>query len=191
MKLPWYKLRIRELLSGNDINKFDLDKYWHESLNYKLDSKEFEIEDFKQQFNNIAVSMGTFERLRETVKLWSDNYTIYAVNLSILFSSLYVCLVYPREGALQKIREKLKCNSNEHKVCEFFTASNSITRHIRNSLAHGTFEVKHNSIEFVDEDKRNNSKWREEYDFKEIELIILILFDLMMSFYEQNKLDSK
>jgi len=179
MKLPWYKLRIKELLE-KDIDKFNFDKYWDKSL--KLVSKNLGKNEFENEFNNISISMGVFERVRQTTQLWSDERTINAVNLSILFNSLYLCIVYPRQGILKKIKKNFDSMSKEYKIFDFFTGSNSITRHIRNALAHGTFLIKNNSIEF------NDRKYKGEYNFLELELIVLILLDLVMSFYEQNYL---
>lgn len=154
--MEWYKERILDLIQEKkDEEPY---KYWSENLfeNNKISKIEKESEHVLKDM--IAV-IPTWERVWQTANLWSDAITLNHVRRGHFMSMMFFCLQYPRETALKQILEQLPTDNDEKKLCSFLLSKDSDYRHIRNSIAHGTFNLINNgsAIEFSDNYK--NQKW--------------------------------
>jgi len=175
MKIPWYKSELKQLYKLLDKNN-KLCGLWSKNFSFQV-----QIPEMNSYFQNVAIVMGTLKRLEETAKLWSDHNTMSAVSVSILVCSLYICIVYPREKFLLDLNRRLSENYPEKKLLDFLTSKNSVTRLIRNSLSHGTYEIRSDSIIFKDEYMGR----QEEFTFIELRIIVLLVLDIFMSCYKK------
>jgi len=181
MATAWYKDELEKLKKADNLK--DIAKYWKKNLFSAFTEIPRSIDD---SFVNIAVTMGTFKRLQETVLLWGDENKISATERAIFFSSLYLCLVYPKQGFLEDLYKNLPEKSDEKRILEYLTSSDSDTRHIRNSLSHGTFEFSENEVKFKDTNPHNNQTWEKSFVYPELRFLILLVVDVFMTCFEKS-----
>lgn len=172
--MTWYKKRISQLIYSKK-NEVPY-RYWSGDL--FANSEELNIPDkLDQVLNNVAVVIGSWERVVSTARIWSDEKTLNFVNHGYILTMMFFCLQYPREAILLSLKESLPDGSGERELCASLVDMDGDYRHIRNSIAHSSFEVTNDgkSIDFTD---RN---WIKRKSLAEVELDSLIIFDVLMS----------
>lgn len=175
--MTWYKHRISQLISSK-VGELPY-RYWNSGLFANVENIQLP-DDLDRVLNDVAVTIGTWERVVHTARLWSDEKTLSAVNRGYILTMMFFCLQYPREAILGSLEESLPVESSERNLCVSLVHRDSDYRHIRNSIAHGSFEITNDGreINFTD---RN---WSKQKPLVEIELDSLIVFDILMSAFE-------
>lgn len=171
--MTWYKDRISELIAGKNGEPYS---YWRPDL--FADSRDVRLPDeLGRVLNDVAVTIGTWKRVIGTARLWSDEATLNAVNHGHILTMMFFCLQYPREAILGTLAMGMPVESPERKLCASLMSTDSDYRHIRNSIAHGSFEVTNDGrgINFTDR------SWNKYKPLRDVELDSLIVFDILMS----------
>ncbi|MDG4597755.1 MAG: hypothetical protein P9F75_19065 [Candidatus Contendobacter sp.] len=174
--MTWYKNRISRLIVGMEGEL----PYRHWNSDLFANVKEIQVPgNLDRVLTDVAVTIGTWERVVDTARLWSDEKTLNAVNHGYVLTMMFFCLQYPRETILSSLRDSLPINTSEKHLCASLMDTDSDYRHIRNSIAHGCFAITGDgkAIDFSD---RN---WRKQKSLAEVELDSLIVFDILMSAY--------
>jgi hypothetical protein len=178
----WYKERIAVLVS--EFAAQAPYSYWSSDLFSSIHPK-FVPTSIHRTMSNVAIIMGTWKRVQKTAEIWSDRKTLIAVYQGYLVTSMMMCLAYPRETTIAELARNLPCDSPEGKICTFIAEKDSPYRHMRNSIAHGTFELQERSeglcVHFKDHD------WEESRSASQVELDCLLVFDILMSAFETTR----
>ncbi|MBW1974751.1 MAG: hypothetical protein JRI45_04175 [Deltaproteobacteria bacterium] len=175
--MTWYKTRISRLIKGKE--KDAPYCYWSNDIFAKILPKLIP-KDLDRVLSDVAIIIGTWERVLETARLWSDGNTLNAVRRGYVLTMMFFCLQYPRETILDTLIKNLPAKSRERKLCESLMHKDSDYRHIRNSIAHGSFEITEDGKAIIFKDR----KWKGQKLLAEVELDSLIVFDILMSAFE-------
>jgi hypothetical protein len=120
-QMTWYKKEIINLIQH--YKDYPPYSYWNENLFETVNPDMLREPIIDNGIDNesiidetmmmISATMGTWERVIKTVQLWSDNQAIdnqaiNAVNLAYILSAMYLCLLYPRQNALEYMAKKLE-----------------------------------------------------------------------------------
>jgi len=172
--MTWYKDRISRLICGKE-GELPY-RHWNSDLFANVENIQVP-DDLDRVLNDVAVTIGTWERVVHTARLWSDETTLNAVNHGYVLTMMFFCLQYPREAILGSLKESLPVESCERNLCASLMDKDSDYRHIRNSIAHGSFEISNDgkAINYTDR------HWSKRKSLAEVELDSLIVFDILMS----------
>lgn len=175
--MTWYKERLKTLLAPY---KEDVPYcFWNSTLFLNI-HPEFIPDQIDRVLNDVAITIGTWERVVKTAQLWGDANVLNAVNHGYLLTLMFLCLAYPREAVIMQLARDLPRDTDEGRLCNALADKDGPFRHIRNSIAHGDFHFTDDgrAIKFTDRD------WVDTRTLQQVELDSLIVFDVLMSAFE-------
>jgi len=180
---PWYREHIQELIRHLGLEKGAPYSYWRSGL-FEATDPAMIPDAVDARMMDVAATMATWERVRLAGNLGGSPQDRAAVSRARAVTELYVCLVYPRQTALQELARKLPRGCAERQLCDTLSGKDSPFRHIRNSLAHGSWESTAQGVRFEDRDSSGKGTvWAEERDFGRLHLDCLLVLDVLMSAY--------
>jgi len=186
--MTWYKEEISDLVSQFPRRLPYL--WWRPDLFEVGRNLSLPLElrqEFDVHIGLVATGMGILSRAVNTAQLWVpvDHPHARAVLETELLVSMYVCLLYPRETVIVRLAECLANDSDEGKICRNLADVSQAYRHIRNALAHGTWQFLNLPppdhelrIRFIDRG------WNETLLWREVRLLCLLVLDIVLSAWE-------